>query len=301
VGHGHAHAQGLDARRAGNRRRMRLVLAINAALAVAEITGGLVTGSLALIADAGHLLSDLGAVGLGLIAAGLASRPPSGERTFGLQRVEVMAAFLNGVVLVAIAVAVMVLAIGRLDDPPEVEGAGVLAFGVLSLAGNLWAAWVLGGGSREDLNLEGVLRHSLADALASIGVIVAGLAVLTGGAEVVDPIVSLVIALLILLSSWKLIAEPFKVMMESAPSGMDVGALGSRLAEVDGVREVHDLHVWTVTSGFLALSAHVVVTEGSDRDLVRYRVEALLRERYGIEHTTLQVVCEPRQGLIEIR
>jgi cobalt-zinc-cadmium efflux system protein len=279
---------------------MWVALAINAGLLVAEAVGGILTGSLALLADAGHLLSDVGAIVLALIAARLASLPAGGRRTFGYQRSEVLAALVNGLALVAVGLAVAIAAIGRLGDPPAIEGGGVLALGILGLAGNLAATVVLARGQREDLNLEGVLRHSAADALGSVGVVVAGAVVLAGGSAIVDPIVGLLIAVLILASSWRLIKEPFDVLMEAAPEGLDVEAMGEAICAEQGVRSVHDLHVWTVTAGFGALAAHVVVSRDCDRDLVRRRLELLLGERFGIEHTTLQVEEEAEGGLLRI-
>ncbi len=277
---------------------MRIALAINVALLAVEAIGGVLTGSLAVLADAGHLLSDVGSIALALAAAHLASRPAGGRRTFGYQRSEVLAALLNGLLLVAVGIAVAVAAIGRLSHPPAIDGAGVLALGALGLAGNLAATLVLARGQRQDLNLEGVLRHSAADALGSLGVVVAGAVVLAGGSPIVDPIVGLLISVLILASSWRLIAEPFDVLMEAAPAGVDVEGLGAAVCAVDGVRSVHDLHVWTVTAGFGAIAAHVVVARGADRDLVRRRLEVLLAERFGIDHTTLQMEEEVGEGLL---
>jgi cobalt-zinc-cadmium efflux system protein len=279
---------------------MWVALGINGGLLLAEAIGGIVTGSLALLADAGHLLSDVGAIVLALVAARLAALPAGGRRTFGYQRSEVLAALVNGLLLVAVAVGIAIAAIGRLGDPPAIEGGGVLALGLLGLAGNVAAAVVLARGQREDVNLEGVLRHSVADALGSVGVVLAGAVVLAGGSAIVDPIVSLLISALILASSWRLIKEPFDVLMEAAPAGLDVDAMGEAICAEQGVRSVHDLHVWTVTAGFGALAAHVVVAPGCDRDLVRRRLELLLAERFGIEHTTLQVEEEAEQGLLRI-
>jgi cobalt-zinc-cadmium efflux system protein len=295
---GHSHA--LDARREDSRRRMWIALAINGSLLVAEAIGGIVTGSLALLADAGHLVSDTGAIVLALIAVRLASLPAAGRRTFGYQRSEVLAALVNGVLLVVVSVAIAVAAVGRFGDPPEIDGWGVLALGVVGLAGNLAATLVLARGQREDINLEGVLRHSAADALGSVGVVVAGAIVLLGGSPVVDPIVGLLIALLILASSWRLIKEPVDVLMEAAPAGVDVEGVGATICREEGVRSVHDLHVWTVTAGFGAIAAHVVVARGSDRDLIRRRLELTLRERYGIEHTTLQMEEEADRSLLRV-
>lgn len=275
-------------------------LGINLGLLVAEAVGGIVTGSLAVLADAGHLLSDVGSITLALIAARLASLPAAGRRTFGYQRSEVLAALVNGLLLVAVSIAIAVAAFGRFSDPPGIDGWGVLALGVVGLAGNLVATVILARGQREDINLEGALRHSAADALGSVGVVAAGAIVLLGGSPVVDPIVGLLIAVLILASSWRLIREPFDVLMEAAPAGVDVEAIGAAICREEGVRSVHDLHVWTVTAGFGAIAAHVVVAQGLDRDLIRRRLELTLRERYGIEHTTLQMEEEADQALLRV-
>jgi cobalt-zinc-cadmium efflux system protein len=298
--HGHSHSHALDARRADSRQRMRWALWINVGLLLAEAVGGFLTGSLAVLADAGHLLSDVGSIVLALIAARLAGLPAAGRRTFGYQRSEVLAALVNGLLLVVVSVAVAVAAIGRFSDPPGIDGWGVLALGAFGLAGNLAATVILAGGQREDINLEGVLRHSAADALGSIGVVAAGAFVLLGGSPIVDPIVGLLIAALIFASSWRLIKEPVDVLMEAAPAGLDVDAVGTAICREEGVRSVHDLHVWTVTSGFGAIAAHVVVAQGTDRDLIRRRLELTLRESYGIEHTTLQMEEEATHELLHV-
>ncbi len=279
---------------------MWVALGINAAMLVAEAVGGVLTGSLAVLADAGHLLSDVGAIGLALFAAALAARPAAGRMTFGYQRSEILAALVNGLLLVVVAIAIAFAAIGRLGDPPEIDGLGVLGLGLLGLFGNVAATVVLARGQREDVNLEGVLRHSAADALGSLGVVLAGAFVLLGGSSIVDPIVSLAIAALILLSSWRLIAEPVGVLMEAAPAGVDVDAAGAAICEEEGVRSVHDLHIWTVTSGFGALAAHVVVSPDCDRDLVRRRIELLLHERFEIDHTTLQMEEQAPERLLHV-
>jgi cobalt-zinc-cadmium efflux system protein len=293
MAHGHAHSHALDARRAGNRRRMWWALAINVVLLAATAVGGILTDSLALLADAGHLLSDVGAIAIGLLAAKLAGMAPTPGRTFGYQRSEILGALVNGVALLAISVLIVAGAISRLGDPPDVAAGGVLAIGIVGLLGNGLATWVLAAGQREDINLEGVLRHSAADALSSMGVVLAGAVMLVSGWNTIDPIISLVIAGLIAIGSWRLLKEPFDVLMESAPAGIDVGQVGRAMAEESDVVEVHDLHVWSVTSGFPALAAHLVVRAGTDRDLVRARIEKLLRERFDIRHTTLQVVESP--------
>ncbi|MDX6635267.1 MAG: cobalt-zinc-cadmium efflux system protein [Solirubrobacterales bacterium] len=279
---------------------MRWALWINVGLLLAEAVGGILTGSLAVLADAGHVLSDAGSIVLALIAARLATLPAAGRRTFGYQRSEVLAALVNGLLLVAVSIAVAIAAFGRFSNPPEIDGWGVLALGVFGLAGNVAATIVLARGQRDDINLEGVLRHSAADALGSIGVVLAGGFVLLGGSPVIDPIVGLLIAVLILASSWRLIKEPVDVLMEAAPAGVDVDGVGAEICREEGVRSVHDLHVWTVTSGFGAIAAHVVVAQGVDRDLIRRRLEMILRESYGIEHTTLQMEEEASQELLHV-
>jgi cobalt-zinc-cadmium efflux system protein len=280
---------------------MLIALAINVGLLAAAVVGGLLTGSLALLADAGHLVSDVGAIVVGLAAARLAQRAPTPARTFGYQRGEILGALVNGVALVVIAVLIVVGAIARLSDPPEIEAAGVLAIGAIGLAGNVAATWVLASGERADINLEAVLRHSAADALSSLGVIVAGVVVLTTGWDQADALVSLLIAALIAAGSWRLLKEPIDVLMEAAPAGVDVSEVGSAMAADPDLLEIHDLHVWAVTSGFPALSAHLVVRPGADRDRVRARVETVLADRFAIRHTTLQVVeGTAGEGLLEI-
>lgn len=279
---------------------MWIALGINAGLLVAEAVGGVLTGSLAVLADAGHLLSDVGAIALALFAASLAARPAGGRMTFGYQRSEILAALTNGLLLVVVSVVIGVEAVGRLGDPPQIDGLGVLGLGLLGLLGNVAATVVLARGERKDVNLEGVLRHSAADALGSLGVVIAGAFVLFGGSDIVDPIVSLLIAALILISSWRLIKEPFDVLMEAAPAGVDVDAAGAAICSEEGVRSVHDLHIWTVTSGFGALAAHVVVSADCDPGLVRRRLELLLHERFGIDHTTLQMEEEASAALLRV-
>lgn len=298
--HSHGHSHSLDARRADGRRRMWIALGINLAMFFAEAVGGVLTGSLAVLADAGHVFSDVGAIGLGIFAAALASRPSGSRMTFGYQRSEILAALVNGLLLVLVAIVVAYEAVGRLGDPPSIEAGGVLGLGLLGLAGNIAATLVLARGQRQDINLEGVLRHSAADALGSVGVVLAGGFVLLGGSAIVDPVVSLAIAALILLSSWRLISEPLGVLMEAAPQGVDVDAAGAAICEEEHVRSVHDLHIWTVTSGFGALAAHVVVSPECDRDLVRRRIELLLHERFGIDHTTLQMEEEAAETLLRV-
>ena len=284
--HGHDHF------RAGNSRRMAVAFVINVAMLAAAVAGWLLFDSVALLADAGHVLSDIGAIVLGMAAAWAAARPARGRRTFGLGRAEIFAALANGVVLVFVAVLVFAEAIGRLSEAPDVDGAGVAAVGAFGLAGNGLATLVLARGDRGDINLEGVLRHSAADALGSLGALVAGLVIVADGPREADAVAALLIGCLIVLGSWRLIRDPLDVLLESAPRGIDVEEVGRAMCRVDGVREVHDLHIWTVTSGFPALAAHLRVDPHADADEIRGRVEAVVHERFGISHTTLQTMSE---------
>src|SRR5919197_2821089 len=231
-GHGHAHG------REANRARMLTALAVNAGLVAAAVVGAVLFHSVALVADAGHVLSDVGAIGLALFAAAMAARPARGRRTFGFHRTEILAALVNGVALVAVAVFVFVEAAMRLSQPSDVRGLGVMVIGAVGLVGNAVATVALAGGDREDVNLEAVLRHSAADALGSFAVLVAGALVLATGWDRVDPITGLLLGLLILAGSWRLIKEPVDVLMEAAPPGLDVNDVGTAMASVEGVREV---------------------------------------------------------------
>jgi cobalt-zinc-cadmium efflux system protein len=280
-----------------------IVLGLTAAFTVVEVVGGLATDSLALLADAAHMLSDNLALGLALFAVWLAGRPSSPTRTFGYQRAEILAALVNGVVLVALAIWIFVEAWRRFSDPPEVLAGWVAVVAVLGLAVNLVAAFLLHRHAHDTLNVRAALRHVLADALGSVGVLTAALVIMATGWRYADPIAGVVIGLLVLASSWTVLRDSVHILLEGAPKGMDPAALGRRLMEVQGVVDVHDLHVWTITSGFPALSAHVLVERGDDCHARRRQLEELLLREYGIEHTTLQVdhVAAPAVVAIQSR
>lgn len=279
----------LNSLRADNRRRLAVVLAITLVFTGVEVVGGLAAGSLALLADAAHMLSDNVALGAALVAVWLAARPSTPERSFGFQRLEVLAALLNGLLLVALAVWIFVEAVRRFSDPPEVLGGWVVAIAVVGLAVNLVAAAILERGAHGNLNMSGALRHVVADALGSVGVLVAGIVILTTGWRYADPLAGAVIAVLVLWSSWALLRDSVHILLEGTPRGLDARKLRERLEQMPSVIDVHDLHVWTITSGFTALSAHVLVAQGEDGHRCRRELEALLAREYGIEHTTLQV------------
>jgi cobalt-zinc-cadmium efflux system protein len=282
--HGHHHVE-----RARSRRALTVVLVLTAAYAVAEVVAGVLTGSLALLADAGHMLGDTAALGLALGAAWLASRPATPERSFGFQRAEILAALLNGVALVAIAIWVFIAAIGRLDDPPEILSGWMLVAALVGLAVNLVAAGILARASEESLNVQAALRHVLADIASSVGVALAAVVILATGWRQADALAGMGIALLILASSWGILRDSVRILLEASPAGIDAREVGRRMAAADGVVEVHDLHIWTITSGFPALSAHVLVARGDDCHARRLELEQMLGREFGLQHTTLQV------------
>jgi cobalt-zinc-cadmium efflux system protein len=275
--------------RAQNRRVLAVVLGLTAAFTVVEVVGGIATGSLALLADAAHMLSDNFALGLALFAVWLAGRPSTPERSFGYQRAEILAALANGIILVALAIWIFVEAWQRFSSPPDVLAGWVAVVAVLGLGVNLVSAFLLHRHGHDTLNTRAALRHVLADALGSVGVLVSALVILLTGWEYADPVAGVVIGLLVLASSWTVLRDSVHILLEGAPKGIDAAALGRRLAEMPGVVDVHDLHVWTITSGFHALSAHVLVERGDDCHARRRELEEVLLREYGIEHTTLQV------------
>jgi cobalt-zinc-cadmium efflux system protein len=275
--------------RAQNRRVLAVVLGLTAAFTVVEVVGGIATGSLALLADAAHMLSDNFALGLALFAVWLAGRPSTPERSFGYQRAEILAALANGIILVALAIWIFVEAWQRFSSPPDVLAGWVAVVAVLGLGVNLVSAFLLHRHGHDTLNTRAALRHVLADALGSVGVLVSALVILLTGWEYADPVAGVVIGLLVLASSWTVLRDSVHILLEGAPKVIDAAALGRRLAEMPGVVDVHDLHVWTITSGFHALSAHVLVERGDDCHARRRELEEVLLREYGIEHTTLQV------------
>lgn len=281
---GHSHSRGTE-----NRRALATALAITATYTVAEVIGGLITGSLALLADAGHMLSDNFSLGLALFAFWLSAKPPTPERSFGYKRAEILAALFNGVTLVAISIWIFYEAYRRFQDPPEILGGWMMAVAVMGLFVNVAAALVLSRSEGESLNLQGALRHIIADLLGSVGVIAAAVVILLTGWLNADPLISVLIGFLVLGSSWKLLTESTNVLLEQAPRGIDPNEVGGKMVGVEGVEEVHDLHVWEITSGFPALAAHVLVGQDEDCHEGRREIEKVLYREFGIEHTTLQV------------
>jgi cobalt-zinc-cadmium efflux system protein len=294
VAHGHDHG------RTESRRALAIALALTASYTVVEVVGGLFAGSLALLADAVHMLSDNVALALALVAAWLAAKPATPDRTYGYKRAEVLAALANGVLLVALAIWIFVEAAMRFSDPGDVLGGWMLAIGLVGMAVNVASGIVLARARSHSLNVEAAFRHVFADLLGSFGVAIAAIVILTTGWDEIDPLVSILIAVLVLASAWSILRDSTEILLESTPRGIDAGALGRRIAAAPGVVEVHDLHVWTITSGFPALSAHVLVRPGEDCHGRRRELEQLLRDEFGIDHTTLQVDHAGDAGLVEM-
>lgn len=287
-GHGHHHATA----RAGQRKRLAFVLVLASFYMVAEIVGGLWTGSLALLADAGHMFTDVAALGLSLFAIWLAQRPAGVEQTFGYHRVEILAALANGVALIAVALFIVVEAIERLESPNEVMGLPMLVIATGGLLVNLVGLAALHGGQHDNLNVRGAWLHVLSDALGSLGAITAGALVWAFGWMWADAFASLGIAILVVHASWQLLRETVGVLMEAAPPGVDVEAIRGAIEETDAVISVHDLHVWTITSGLVSLSCHVCKTDDVSSRTLLTSLQELLKRDFGIEHVTIQIEPE---------
>lgn len=274
--------------RAETRRRLTLALGITAAVMVAEAVGGWLAGSLALLADAGHMLADAAALGLALLASRIALRPATPERSFGLQRLEILAALGNGALLIAIAVGIGLEAWRRLRAPPPVNGELLLGVAALGLVANLVAVMLLHRGHEHSLNQRGAYLHVLGDLLGSVGALAAGAIVLGTGWTLADPLISVFIGVLVLVSAWRLVKESTDVLLEATPAHIALGDVHDRIASVPGVDSVHDLHVWTVTSGVVAMSGHVVVRNPTDNQPVLEEVQDRMRA-LGIHHVTVQM------------
>jgi cobalt-zinc-cadmium efflux system protein len=286
--HGHSHAPSSDA----DVGRLAVALGLILGFMVVEVVAGILAGSLALLSDAAHMLTDAAAIGLSLVAAKLAARPAKGAMTYGLGRVEILSAQANGVTLLVLAAFVTYEGVRRLVSPPDVEGWLVLAVALAGIAVNLAAAWVLARAQRRSLNVEGSYQHVVTDLYAFVGTAVAAGIILATGFDRADPIVSLLIAALMVRSGYGLVRASGRVFLEAAPEGVDPDAIGNTLARQPGVVEVHDLHVWEVTSGFPALSAHVLVGRDTDCHATRETLQQLLHDDFAIDHTTLQVEHE---------
>ena len=298
MGHGHSHASATAG--GAHRRRLVVVLGLTLAVLVAEVVGAVLSGSLALLADAGHMATDAAGLALAVAAVSLAQRPARGRRTFGWQRVEILAAVANGLLLLAVAAYVLIEAIRRIGQPPEIASGLMLAVASVGLAVNLGSLAVLHRGRGDSLNVRGAYLEVAADALGSVAVIVAAVVIATTGWTPADIVASAVIGCLVVPRAWHLLREAFDVLLEAAPRGVDLGEVRAHILDVDGVLDVHDLHAWTITSGLPVLSAHVVVTDEALAAGHGGRVlDALcvcLGDHFDLEHCTFQLEAPAHAG-----
>ncbi|MFE5827205.1 cation diffusion facilitator family transporter [Streptomyces erythrochromogenes] len=284
-GHGHSHGVAANA----DRRWLSIALGLIVAYMAVEVVIGLAAGSLALLSDAAHMLSDAASIVLALVAMKLAARPARGTYTFGLKRAEILSAMANGLTLLLLSVWLAYEAVERLISPPEVDGGLVFYTALAGMVVNVAAAWCMSKANRSSLNVEGAFQHIITDLYAFMATTVAGAIVMFTGFARADAIATLIVVALMLRSGASLVRAAGRIFLEAAPNGMDPDAIGSRLAAQKGVVEVHDLHVWEITSGDLVVSAHVIVEDASDCHDTRQVLQATLREEYGITHATLQV------------
>ncbi|MCZ4513697.1 cation diffusion facilitator family transporter [Streptomyces sp. ActVer] len=296
-GDGHAHGPRIGSAGGRHQKPLAIAFALTAAYALVEVVGGVVTGSLALISDAAHMGTDVLGLGLALAAIKLAKRPAAGQRTYGTYRLEVLAAVINGLLLFGVAFYVLYEAVQRFRDPPEVLGVPMLVVAVVGLLVNVVSFRLLTAGAKESLNVKGAYLEVLSDMLGSVGVIIGAVVITVTGFRYIDAIVAAAIGLFILPRTWQLMRQALRILMEVAPPGVDVEAAARELAAVPGVREVHDLHIWTLTSGMEAATAHVVIGDGADWHAVLDRTRQILAEGYGVTHPTIQI--EPAEHVEE--
>ena len=290
--HGHDHGHGIGGKREGNTSALRWAFGITTLILVAEAVGGWLTNSLALLSDAGHMLSDAASLGLSLLAIHFAQKPASASKSYGYRRLEILAALANGVALFVIAVAISWEAAHRLFAPPPVASLPMMGIAGIGLAANLASAWVLlhQGDVKDNLNLRSAYLHVLGDALGSVGALLAGALMYFYDWYIADPIVSVVVALLILRGAWGVVSQSLHILMEGTPAGSNIEAMIASLETIPGVCNVHDVHVWTVTSGYDVFSCHLVVDKGTNITKVVATGAELLERQFGIRHTTIQVL-----------
>jgi len=297
----HDHAHGVARAATRHKGRLLAALVVLGGVTVVEVVAGFATRSLALLSDAGHMLTDVGGLGMALAAIHVADRAGADRRrTFGLYRLEILAALANAVLLFAVAIYVVVEAVRRWGDPPEVLAGPMLVVAVFGLAANLVAFGLLREGARESLNVQGAYLEVLSDLVGSVGVIVAAAVIVATGWTWVDPAVGVAIGLFILPRTWRLAGQALRILVQAAPPGLDLAELEAELRAVDGVVDVHDLHVWTLTSEMDVASVHLMVREGSDTHGVLDRARVVLRDGHGIDHATLQVEPDSHKGCDEI-
>jgi len=284
-------------------KRLGAACAITAVIAVGELLGGILSNSLALLGDAGHMFTDVLAITLSLVAFRLASRPTTPGKTFGLLRVEILAALANGAILFFVAVFLIYEGIGRLSDPPDVDANIMLPVAGIGLIANIAGAFLLKDQAATNLNIKGAFYHMLSDAASSMAVIMGGIIIIATGATIADPIVSFIVAALILRGSWYLLSQSVNILVEAAPPHIDMEELHKDIRRFQEITDIHEVHIWTITSGIYAMSGHLLVGDQSIGDCASIieRVNEFLREKYGIQHATWQLECEPCQDVMSCR
>lgn len=288
-----AHAHGSHTHdRSSDRRALRWALALTAIFCVVEFVGGWLTNSLALLSDAVHMLTDVAALSLGLFAIWVAGRPPSANKTFGYHRAEILAALANGVALCLAVVFIVREALERLNSEEAIDASGMLAIAGSGLAINLICAWLLKPHEGGSLNVRAAFLHVVADVLGSLGAVGAALVIMTTGWSNADAIAACIIAVLVLVSAWGLVRESLDVLMEAVPGHIDLDRLRGEMEGVPGMCRVHDLHVWTLTTGRYALAAHAVIDAGANSDVILEQMRELLARRYEVHHVTIQIECD---------
>lgn len=277
-----------------SQRRLSIALAITGLTTIVEVVGGLMSNSLALLGDAGHMFTDTLALGLSLVALTLAKRPATQKRTYGFHRAEVLAALTNGAILILIAVFIFYEAYQRFVDPPEVKGGLMLGVAAVGLVANVVGISILRSAGRRNLNVKGAFLHMWSDAASSVGVIAAGVIILVTGWTVADPLISILIGVLILRGAAGLVLESSDILLEAVPKHLDVIQISSALKEIGGIRDVHDMHLWTITSGVYALSCHVLIEDQtvSNSSQIVEEINKTLSQKFGVAHSTLQLECE---------
>ena len=285
--HGHTHAHGPN--RGENSKRLLIVLCLSSLYLVAEVVGGLLTGSLALLADAGHTLSDVGALAVSMLAIWIAQQPASARHTFGNTRAEILAALVQGVALIAVAIVIIIEAIGRFSSPTPVGGIGMMIVASGGLTVNAFGLWLLQRGQKSNLNIRGAWLHVASDGLGSLGVVIAGFLIWMWGLWWADPAASIAISVLISFAAWKLLREVVDILMESAPAHLNVQEIRGALGSTAGVSQVHDLHVWTIGSGEISLSSHIVAAPEAHIAELLPQLQRRLAKDFAIHHSTLQI------------
>ena len=297
----HAHASSAASPSAsprGDVRGLRIAFGITLSVLVLEAAGGLLTGSVALLADAGHMLTDAGALAVAMLAAWIAARPVTVRKSFGYGRAEILGALANGMLLAGVSVAIAIESLERLATPRAVAAEAMVGIAMIGLAANLVSARILAGSAKKNLNVRAALFHVLGDALGSVAAIAAGVAILLFGLYRADAVAGIVIALLLVASAFRLVRDSVDILLEAAPRHLDLEKIAGEVGQLQGVRSIHDLHIWTVNEGFLAMSGHIDLETGANAEGVRRSAHRLLHQRYDIEHTTIQTEEPP--GLLSI-